>query len=394
MTIFMIAKKYDRVKKLEDKLLNVIFLDIDGVLNSPNYTKKFKEMKTRKGRIYKNIDDNALNYLKELQNRYDAKIVLTSTWRKWRNPISIDKFKKSIKENPITEDERTEDYANLRTLYEKLRLEYNLDLDDMTDDLQNRMLEIQLYLLLHKEIEKFVILDDDDEHFSEIFKEQFVQCCAKGDSFGKKEFEQACNSFDQQERYIPNIEGLKELQDYFDKLTQVYKVKAESLYRSILKEDFEGFSFDVSGTQYKRLYHYLPDEIKAQVDIDSWKNGRIITNNQRTFEKAIINNEDYFSSLMLLEAGSDSLPLYSIVLEQMEIDEKEEMQMMQDLISKLSEEQKMKLLQSARQKYEELQENNLHGSIKNMREVIQYLFHVDISKIQIEKENDLDKELD
>ena len=186
----MIAKKYDRIKKWEDKLLNVIFLDIDGVLNSPNYTKKFKEMKTRKGRIYKNIDDNALNYLKELQNRYDAKIVLTSTWRKWRNPISIDKFKKSIKENPITEDERTEDYANLRTLYEKLRLEYDLDLDDMTDDLQNRMLEIQLYLLLHKEIEKFVILDDDDEHFSEIFKEQFVQCCAKGESFGEKEFEQ------------------------------------------------------------------------------------------------------------------------------------------------------------------------------------------------------------
>ena len=101
--------------------MNVIFLDIDGVLNSPNYTKKYKEMKTKKERVYKNIDDNALNYLKELQNRYDAKIVLTSTWRKWRNLISIDKLKKSIKEDPITEDERTEDYANLRTLYEKLR---------------------------------------------------------------------------------------------------------------------------------------------------------------------------------------------------------------------------------------------------------------------------------
>ena len=373
--------------------MNVIFLDIDGVLNSPNYTKKYKEMKTRKGRTYKNIDDNALNYLKELQNRYDAKIVLTSTWRKWRNLISIDKFKKSIKENPITEDERTEDYANLRTLYEKLRLEYDLDLDDMTDDLQNRMLEIQLYLLLHKEIEKFVILDDDDQNFTEMFEEQFVQCCKEGEAFGEKEFEQACTSFEQQKRYIPKTEGLKELQDYFDKLTQAYKVKAESLYGSILKEDFEGFSFDVSGTQYKRLYHYLPDEIKNQVDIDSWKNGRIITNNQRTFEQAVISNEDYFSSLMLLEAGSDSLPLYSIVLEQIEIDEKEEMQMMQDLISKLSEEQKVKLLQSARQKYEVLQENNLHGSIKNMREVIQYLFHADISKIQIEKESDSDKEL-
>lgn len=373
--------------------MNVIFLDIDGVLNSPNYTKKYKEMKTKKERVYKNIDDNALNYLKELQNRYDAKIVLTSTWRKWRNLISIDKLKKSIKEDPITEDERTEDYANLRTLYEKLRLEYDLDLDDMTDDLQNRMLEIQLYLLLHKEIEKFVILDDDDENFTEMFEEQFIQCCTEGDSFGEKEFEQACTSFDRQKRYIPKTEGLKELQDYFDKLTQTYKVKAESVYASILKEDFEGFSFDVSGTQYKRLYHYLSDEIKNQVDIDSWKNGRIITNNQRTFEQAVISNEDYFSSLMLLEAGSDSLPLYSIVLEQLEIDEKEEMQMMQDLISKLSEEQKMKLLQSAKKKYDELQKNNLHGSIKNIREVIQYLFHADISKIQIEKESDSDKEL-
>ena len=373
--------------------MNVIFLDIDGVLNSPNYTKRYKEMQTKKERTYKNIDDNALNYLKELQNRYDAKIVLTSTWRKWRNLISIDKFKKSIKEDPITEDERTEDYANLRTLYEKLRLEYDLDLDDMTDDLQNRMLEIQLYLLLHREIEKFVILDDDDENFTEMFEEQFVQCCTEGDSFGEKEFEQACTSFNQQKRYIPKTEGLKELQDYFDKLTKSYKVKAESVYASILKENFEGFSFDISGTQYKRLYYYLPEEIRKKISIDSWKNGRIMTNNQRTFEQAVISNADYFSSLMLLEAGSDSLPLYSIVLEQIEIDEKEEMQMIQDLISKLSEEQKMKLLQSARQKYEELEENNLHGSIKNMREVVQYLFHADISKIEVEKESSSDKEL-
>ncbi len=150
--------------------MNVIFLDIDGVLNSSNYTKRYKEIQTKKERTYKNIDDSALNYLQKLQNKYNAKIVLISTWRKWGKSISID-----IKENPITEEERTEDYANLRTLYEKLRIEYDLDLDDMTDDLQNRMLEIQLYLLLHKEIEKFVILDDDDENFTEMFEEQFIQ---------------------------------------------------------------------------------------------------------------------------------------------------------------------------------------------------------------------------
>lgn len=374
--------------------MNVIFLDIDGVLNSPNYATRYKNMKTKKERTYKNIDDSALKYLQKLQNKYDAKIVLTSTWRKWRNLISIDKFKESIKENPITETERKEygGNATLRTLYEKLESEYGLALDDATIDLQNRMLEIQLYLLLHKEIEKFVILDDDDQNFTEMFEEQFVQCCKEGEAFGEKEFEQACTSFAQQKRYIPKIEGLKELQDYFDKVTEFYKTKAESVYASILEEDFDGYSFkEVSSDttpdmQYKRLYYYLPEEIRDKISIDSWKNGRIMTNNQRTFEQAIISNQDYFSSLMLLKAGSDSLPLYSIVLEQIEIDEKEEMQMMQDLISKLSEEQKMKLLQSARRKYDELQEKKLQGSIKNMSEVIQCLFNEDISKIQIEIE--------
>lgn len=369
--------------------MNVIFLDIDGVLNSPNYATRYKNMETKKERTYKNIDDSALKYLQKLQNKYDARIVLTSTWRK-----PIDKLKKSLKETPITETERKEygGNATLRTLYEKLESEYGLALDDATIDLQNRMLEIQLYLLLHKEIEKFVILDDDDQNFTEMFEEQFVQCCKEGEAFGEKEFEQACTSFEQQKRYIPKIEGLKELQDYFDKVTEFYKTKAESVYASILEEDFDGYSFKeilsdaTPDMQYKRLYYYLPEEIRDKISIDSWKNGRIMTNNQRTFEQAIISNQDYFSSLMLLKAGSDSLPLYSIVLEQIEIDEKEEMQMMQDLISKLSEEQKMKLLQSARRKYDELQEKNLQGSIKNMSEVIQCLFNEDISKIQIEIE--------
>ena len=156
--------------------MNVIFLDIDGVLNSTNYTKRYEEMKTKKEGIYKNIDDSALKYLKELRNRYDAKIILISSWR-----MPINKLKKSIEEKSITEKERKEygGKATLRTLYEKVKLEYDLDFDDATTDLHNRMLEIQLYLLLHKEIEKFVILDDNDENFTEIFEEQFIQCCKK-----------------------------------------------------------------------------------------------------------------------------------------------------------------------------------------------------------------------
>ena len=368
--------------------MNVIFLDIDGVLNSPNYRDRYAEKKQKNERTYRNIDDNAISYLKKLQERYEAKIVLTSSWR-----VPIDKLRKSINENPITEDERKQSNANLRTLYEKLKLEYDLDFDDATVSLDgNRMLEIQLYLLCHKDIDKFVILDDDDQNLTEIFEEQFIQCCTKGDSFGKKEFEQACTSLNQQKRYVLNPEGLKQLQNYFDNLTKLLKTKAESMYASILDEKFDTVTFDISGTKYRRLYHYLPDEIRKKISIESWKNGRIKTKNERTFEQAVISNKDYFSSLMLLEAGSNSLPLYSIVIEQIEIDEKKEMKIMQELVSKLSESQKKQLLQSARKKYDELQQSeNLQGSIENIKEVIQFLFNEDISNVQIEKDSELDK---
>ena len=53
--------------------MNVIFLDIDGVLNSPNYATRYKNMETKKERTYKNIDDSALKYLQKLQNKKAGK---------------------------------------------------------------------------------------------------------------------------------------------------------------------------------------------------------------------------------------------------------------------------------------------------------------------------------
>lgn len=48
----------------------VIFLDIDGVLNT-SYTKYRDEV----------LDDFRLDYLAKIVNKTHAKIVLTSTWR-------------------------------------------------------------------------------------------------------------------------------------------------------------------------------------------------------------------------------------------------------------------------------------------------------------------------
>lgn len=54
----------------------IIFLDIDGVLNSIDY---FEQTKYCKG--YTEIDPEKVKLLKEIVDRTDAEIVLSSTWR-------------------------------------------------------------------------------------------------------------------------------------------------------------------------------------------------------------------------------------------------------------------------------------------------------------------------
>lgn len=62
--------------------MKVIFLDIDGVLNTKETFFKRKE-KYIKTKIWDyRIDLFRIEYLKEIIEKTDAKIVLTSTWRK------------------------------------------------------------------------------------------------------------------------------------------------------------------------------------------------------------------------------------------------------------------------------------------------------------------------
>ena len=53
--------------------MNVIFLDVDGVLNNEYTTDRIKG--------YIGIDDNKVRLLKQIVDYFDAKIVLSSTWR-------------------------------------------------------------------------------------------------------------------------------------------------------------------------------------------------------------------------------------------------------------------------------------------------------------------------
>jgi len=57
--------------------MKIIFLDIDGVLNSQEFLKK----RTKKGSILDMIDLEACKILQHIIDKTEAKIVLSSTWR-------------------------------------------------------------------------------------------------------------------------------------------------------------------------------------------------------------------------------------------------------------------------------------------------------------------------
>ncbi len=112
--------------------MKVIFLDIDGVLNSDEYINKMKESNV-KG-IEKAVDAQKIRLLKRAIDETGAKVVLTSSWR-------LTKYLPHLKQ---------------------LLLQNGVFLTDTTKFLENeRGEEIKLWISENKDTEDFVILDDE-----------------------------------------------------------------------------------------------------------------------------------------------------------------------------------------------------------------------------------------
>lgn len=128
----------------EVNYLKVIFLDIDGVLNSEKYyTEHLEDM------MENPVDRECVRRLKSIVEATGAKIVISSSWRTgWsRNPEQLDEL--------------------CRKLVEALA-EYDLEIYDRTCILNNgeRGKEIRLWLKNAPEkVKSFVILDDNDFHW-------------------------------------------------------------------------------------------------------------------------------------------------------------------------------------------------------------------------------------
>ena len=79
LTVHQIGLKWIlsfRCIQYEVDMRKIIFLDIDGVLNSMDY---FEQTKDCKG--YTEINPEKVKLLKEIVDRTGAEIVLSSTWR-------------------------------------------------------------------------------------------------------------------------------------------------------------------------------------------------------------------------------------------------------------------------------------------------------------------------
>ena len=123
---------------------NIIFLDIDGVLNDMDYFRKSKDVRHNYYKCltgYKklllthllDIDLNKVYLLKELINNTNSKVVVTSSWR-------------NLRIYPLVED---------------YLINLGIPIIDTTPYIDSkRGLEIKTYLEEH-EVSNYIILDDD-----------------------------------------------------------------------------------------------------------------------------------------------------------------------------------------------------------------------------------------
>ena len=157
--------------------MKVIFLDIDGVLNT---AETFETLYKRYGSaVVSNIevDGFRLEYLKRIIDQTGAKLVLTSTFRHY--------FKK---EN----DKIVPTCLRGKNLYVKF-LGYDVELyDTIPMNNNSREEQIQEWLSSRDDVDNFVIIDDDPNLFYEL-KDKLIQTSKIrrnsllmnfGDSFG------------------------------------------------------------------------------------------------------------------------------------------------------------------------------------------------------------------
>lgn len=148
--------------------MHVIFLDVDGVLNSESYALKLEAKHRQLGhtepvspkrettcdcfKLYHQIDRDAVARLNRLVATTGAKIVVSSTWRKLFDPPELRRMleEHGLMGEIIGETPEGHGEPEMVTVYGHLERMY-------------RGYEIDFWLRKHPEVDRFVILDDGSD---------------------------------------------------------------------------------------------------------------------------------------------------------------------------------------------------------------------------------------
>src|SRR5262249_32755556 len=152
----------ERSSRGRNRPVRVIFLDIDGVLNSEAFALKLEEKHRQLGHtsetacdcfmLYSHIDREAVARLNRLVDVTSAKMVVSSTWRK---KFSVSELQERLDAHGLVGEivDVTPDGYTTDALREALGYGTRIF----------RGHEIDFWLQQHTEVERFVILDDDSD---------------------------------------------------------------------------------------------------------------------------------------------------------------------------------------------------------------------------------------
>jgi len=141
--------------------MKVIFLDIDGVLNTSETFKIRGQIEKETGIWEIEIDEFRVEYLKQIIDETGAKVVLSSTWKKDLENIDG-------KVVPI--HEKGEALLNILKkydieLYDILKKGYDLSREDL----------ITIWLNEHPNVESFIVIDDETTHLKRFVGKQLIK---------------------------------------------------------------------------------------------------------------------------------------------------------------------------------------------------------------------------
>lgn len=141
--------------------MKVIFLDIDGVLNTSETVKIREQIHDKTGIWTLEVDEFRIEYLKRIVAATGAKIVLSSTWKKHFENVDGKIVPIHEKGAALQNVLRKYDIE----LYDILKKGYSLPREDL----------ITIWLNEHEDVESFVVIDDETTHLKRFVGKQLIK---------------------------------------------------------------------------------------------------------------------------------------------------------------------------------------------------------------------------